>query len=211
MSFICSSLINLHVKQASAAMVNRAVTPGFNQLAVLLWQEAPRKNQDISIKMKKETDEYAEFMLRQYRLVDAYWFLSVEKKYGLSSAVEMNEEVWEHLSAKTAREIKRRFGIDKKGLDGLVKALSYYPWTRITGYEIKKDAGKITLTVAHCPPQEGRIKSGLGEFPCKKMHIKDFSAFAKEIDERIEIRCVHAPPDEHLKERFCEWVFTLRK
>ena len=160
--------------------------------------------------MEKETDEYIEFLLRQYRLVDAYWFLSAEKKYGLPAAVELNEEVWEILSAKTAREIKRRFRITEKGLDGFVKALSYYPWTRITGYEIKKEEGSVTIKVAHCPPQEGRIKSGLGEFPCKKMHLKDFSAFAKEIDERIEIRCVYAPPDQHPKECFCEWVFTLK-
>jgi hypothetical protein len=161
--------------------------------------------------MEGETDEYIDYLLRQYRLVDAYWFLSVEKKYGISAAVELNEEVWGTLSAKTAREIKRRFNITEKGLDGFVKALSYYPWSKITGYEIKMGEGYVTLTVAHCPPQEGRIKSGLGEFPCKKMHIKDFTAFAKEIDERIEVKCRYAPPDSHPKDRFCEWVFTLKE
>jgi hypothetical protein len=160
--------------------------------------------------MEEETDGYTDYLLRQYRLVDAYWFLAVEKKFGLDAAVELNEEVWELLSAKTAREIKRRFQITEKGLDGFVKALSYYPWTKITGYGIKKEEESVSLTVEHCPPQEGRIKSGLGEFPCKKMHIKDFTAFAKEIDERIEVRCVYAPPDKHPKNCFCEWVFTMR-
>jgi hypothetical protein len=161
--------------------------------------------------MEKETDEYSDYLLRQYRLVDAYWFLSAEKKYGLQAAVELNEEVWEILSAKSAREIKRRFCITEKGLDGFVKALLYYPWTKITGYEIKKEKEKVTIKVAHCPPQEGRIKSGLGEFPCRKMHMKDFTAFANEIDPSIEVRCLYAPPDEHPKDCFCEWVFTIRE
>ncbi len=157
-----------------------------------------------------ENEEYIDYLLRQYRLADAYWFLSVEKKYGLDAAVEMNEEVWETLSAKTAREIKRRFNVSEKGLKGFVKALSYYPWTRITEYGITEEKDRVVIKVAHCPPQEGRLKTGLGEFPCKKMHIKDFSAFAKEIDDRIEVKCLYAPPDKHPESCFCEWEFRLR-
>lgn len=157
-----------------------------------------------------ENKEYADFLLRQYRLVDAYWFLSVEKKYGLQAAVELNENVWETLSAKTAREIKRRFNITEKGLKGFVKALSYYPWTKITGYDIKEEGDCVFIKVPHCPPQEGRLKSGLGEFPCKKMHIKDFAGFAREIDEKIVVKCLYAPPDPHPADCFCEWEFVVR-
>ncbi len=158
-----------------------------------------------------EKDEYAEYLLRQYRLVDSYWFLSVEKKYGLDAAVELNEDVWETLAGKTAREIKKRFNVTEKGLDGFVKALSYYPWAKITGYQIVKQKDKVVLKVPHCPPQEGRLKTGLGEFPCKRMHIKDFSAFAKEIDERIDVKCVYAPPDKHPDDCFCVWEFSLKE
>lgn len=158
--------------------------------------------------MEKEIEEFSDYLLRQYRLVDAYWFLSVEKKYGLNAAVELNEIVWETLSAKTAREIKRRFRITEKGLLGFVAALNYYPWTRISGYLIEKKEGKVSLKVPHCPPQEGRLKRGLNEFPCKKMHTLDFTAFAREIDENITVKCIYAPPDEHPDTCFCEWEFT---
>ena len=161
--------------------------------------------------MDSERDEYVDFLLRQYRLCDAYWFLEVEKKFGLSAAVELNENVWQTIGGKAAREIKRRFKIEKRGLDGFVEALNLFPWTKITGYVIKKEGDKVVLTVPDCPPQSARIKMGVGEFPCKKMHIGDFTAFAKEIDENIEVKCVYAPPDEHPKDCFCRWEFTLRK
>lgn len=158
-----------------------------------------------------ERDELIDFLHRQYRLVDAYWFLEVEKKFGLPAAVELNENVWEILGAKTAREIKRRFNIKEKGLKGFIKALKYYPWTKITGYVIDEQKNKIIITVPHCPPQEARIKNKLGEFPCKQMHLKDFSGFAKEIDEKIKTRCLFAPPDKHPQDCFCKWEFTLEE
>ncbi|MBN2251369.1 MAG: hypothetical protein JW724_04775 [Candidatus Altiarchaeota archaeon] len=158
-----------------------------------------------------DRDEFVDFLLRQYRLVDAYWFLAVEKKYGLDAAVELNEDVWETLAGKTAREIKRRFKLKRKGLKGFVEALQYYPWTRITNYVIEETEDKVIIRVPSCPPQEGRKKMGLREFPCKMMHLKDFASFAKEIDPDIEVKCLYAPPDEHPKGCYCEWEFVLKK
>jgi len=152
-----------------------------------------------------------DFLLRQYRLVDAYWFLEVEKKFGLDSAVELNENVWGILGAKTAREIKRRFQINRKGLEGFVEAMEFFPWTKITPYVIKKENDKVVITVPNCPPQSARIKEGLGEFPCKKMHMGDFSGFAREIDENIQVTCIHAPLDPHQENCFCRWEFSIKK
>jgi hypothetical protein len=156
-----------------------------------------------------ERDEYVDFLLRQYRLVDAYWFLTVERLHGLEAAVRANEEVWDELGGKTAREIKRRFKVGEKGLRGFVRALGYFPWTTIGGYEISEEEGKVALRVPACPPQVARKKLGLGEFPCKRMHALDFEAFAREIDGRIRVRCVYAPPDPHPDGNFCEWEFTI--
>ena len=159
----------------------------------------------------EEKDEYIDFLMRQIRLADAYWFLGVEKSWGLPAAVKVNEEVWETIGAKTAREIKRRFSVPEKGLDGFVRAQMYYPWTRISGHVITREGGKVIITVPSCLPQVARIKSGLGEFPCKDMHLKEFCAFAKEIDDTIEVKCVYAPPDAHPQTCFCRWEFTIRK
>jgi hypothetical protein len=161
--------------------------------------------------MDKDEAEYLDFLLRQYRLCDAYWFLEVEKKFGLDAAVELNENVWGTIGGKGAREIKKRFKIEKKGLDGFMEALNLFPWTKITGYKMEREKDKLILTVPLCPPQAARIKSGQGEFPCKAMHIKEFTAFAKEIDENIVVKCAYAPLDKHPADCFCRWEFTLKK
>jgi len=37
---------------------------------------------------------------------------------------------------------------------------------------------------------------------CKNMHLKEFKAFCKEIDEKIEVNCIFAPPDNHPNDFF---------
>jgi hypothetical protein len=53
----------------------------------------------------EERKEYIDFLLRQYRLVDALWFLAVEDKFGLEAAVELNEKIWEEMGSRSAREV----------------------------------------------------------------------------------------------------------
>jgi hypothetical protein len=156
-----------------------------------------------------EKDEFIDYMLRQYRLVDAFWFLAVEDKFGLDHAVELNEKVWRELAGKTAREIKRRFKIDRKGLEGLILALNYFPWSVIIDYKIERKDNKLIIKVPNCPPQKARVEGDRGEFPCKEMHYFEFKNFAKEIDEKIEVRCVFAPPDEHPEDLWCQWEFWI--
>jgi|Deesub1362B_J571_1020462.scaffolds.fasta_scaffold00016_83 hypothetical protein len=166
----------------------------------------------IELKLdEKEKDEYINFLLRQYRLVDAFWFLGVEDRFGLNVAVELNEEVWEEMARRSAREIKRRFKLEERGLKGFIKALKYFPWATIVGYEVERtEDGRVVIKVPHCPPQEARLKSGKKEFPCKEMHYREFKFFAKEIDERIEVECIFAPPDER-RDIWCMWEFKLHE
>ena len=68
----------------------------------------------------------------------------------------------------------------------------------------------MTIEAPACTPQEARKKSGRGEFPCKRMHTLDYAGFAREIDERIQVRCVYAPPDRHPEDNYCRWEFTIQ-
>jgi hypothetical protein len=164
---------------------------------------------DFSSMGEKELREYLDFLLRQYRLADGFWFLAVEETFGTEAAVRLNEEVWIKIAPLAAREIKSRFAIEGEGVPAVVEALSYFPWATIIGYEIEQMEDRAVLRVPSCPPQEARLRHGLGAFPCKAMHWGEFSDFAREIDERVEVQCVMAPPDPHPDDLWCQWEFRL--
>jgi hypothetical protein len=153
--------------------------------------------------------DYIRFLLWHYRLVDAVWFLRVEDRFDRPTAEAVNEEVWAGIGPKAARDLVKAFDIREKGLEGFLKVHNLYPWTVLTGYNVEWDGDDLILSVPHCPPQEARIKHGMGEFSCKEMHKGEFTRFAQQVDPRIRVECIYAPPDPHPQELFCKWRFTL--
>ena len=164
--------------------------------------------QNFSWMTRNELEEYLNFLLTQYRVVDALWFLGVEDRFGLDRAVELNEEIWSSIGSRVANEIKTRFNVKGEGVPAVIKVLSYFPWAMITRYEIKQTGNKVVIKVPKCVPQDARLRHGRREFPCKAMHLKLFQNFAKAIDERVRVKCVMAPPDPHPPNLWCEWEFS---
>ena len=160
---------------------------------------------------KEELLDYVEFLLHNYRVMDAFWFLNIENRHDHQEACAINELVWGKAAQLAARDLKKRFGLDQGGLQGFLKTQRMFPWSILVGYDFEDHGDYLTMKVPECPSQIARLDRDLGEYECKAMHLAEFKAFAKEIDPRIKVTCLYAPPDQHPEDHFCQWRFEMEQ
>ena len=62
---------------------------------------------------REELLKYLDFVMWHYRVVDAFWYLSLEESYDSGTADQFNEKVWNQAARIAARKIVKNFGIQE--------------------------------------------------------------------------------------------------
>lgn len=144
---------------------------------------------------------------------DGCWFLAVEEKYGMDTAIELDTESWRKFTVVEAKRIIQFLELGKNsGIEGLKKALRFRLYSSLNedDIEVSEDGKTLEYRVKTCRVQQARRRKNLPDFPCKSVGIVEYGYFAKTIDERFETECISCPPDITDPEHYCIWRFTLK-
>ncbi len=170
----------------------------------------PDKIADLS---REELLELNTIFAKNWLAHDGSWFLSIEEKYGMEMAIEMDREAWRKFTVVEARRLIEFLQLgESSGIRGLKKALSFRLHAAFNHGEII-ESGNNTLIykVKDCRVQAARRRKGLPAFPCKSVGIVEYGLFAQTIDARFTTETISCHPDIAEAETVydCVWRFTL--
>jgi len=148
---------------------------------------------------------------KNWLAIDGLWFLAIEERYGLDTAIACDAAVWKEFSRIEADRIMKRLHLPENGgLETLEIALHHRLFSLINTYELKRPGiGILECYMITCRTQTARTRKGLPLFPCKTIGIVDYVTFAERIDPRIQTECISCPPDHPAGSFHCGWRFTL--
>jgi|GEM_PF-232842 len=139
---------------------------------------------------------------------DGLWFQAIEGKYGLETAVRLDQAVWEKFTVLEAGRIRRLLQLPPDGgLPALRKALPLRLDYLADRKEIvEADSGRMVLRTDSCRVQAARRRKNMPFLPCQAVGLIQYGGFARAVDPRIRTRRLTGPPDETVR---CAWEFSL--
>ncbi len=160
---------------------------------------------------KDQLLDYVRDLSKRWLAHDGLWFLAVEDRYGLETAIELDKLAWEKFTVIEAQRIMKFLDLKAGGgLKALEKALNFRLYANINKQSTEHlDDKTLIFTMNNCRVQEARKKKSLPDFPCKPVGIVEYANFAKTIDEGIRTECVFCPPDAHPEDACCRWRFFM--
>lgn len=155
--------------------------------------------------------DYFFLQIRNLWRVDGLYFLGIEQKFGTEAATEIDAGVWETMAKIEAKRLQKMFGVSQNpDIPVIMDLLGKSSWALDQPFKTAEvNSQRAVLSVDRCRTQEARVGKGLCEFPCKKVRFGYLRAFAETLNPKTKVNCLVCPPDQHSKEQWCEWEFTL--
>ena len=168
--------------------------------------------EDLENLSKEELMDYIEDVSKNWLAIDGTWFQAIEREFGMEKAIEIDVKSWNIFTVIEAKRIMQRFKIPENGgIPALTNALRFRVYANINKQEIIEISEKrCVFRMNDCRVQSARTRKNLQEFPCKNVGIVEYSLFARTIDKRIETKCICCPPENHPKDYYCAWEFTIK-
>jgi hypothetical protein len=159
---------------------------------------------------REKLEQLIEIYSRNWHTLDGIWFRGVEEKYGIDAALELDIEMWKAMSTTEARRIKKFLDLEEAGgVKAVLRVISLMSWSPSAEYAVTQTDRRGLLTCVHCPPQEARMRKGLGEFACRPTFEFGFQSVVEVVDPRVRIKCNFCPPGPHPQSAWCQWEFSL--
>ncbi len=157
---------------------------------------------------REKLEELILMYSRNWHTVDGLWFRGVEQKYGIEAALDIDIAMWKAMSRTEAKRLKEILGIGEGGgVEAVLRVVNLMSWAPASEYELHREGDRTLLTCIHCPPQEARVKKGIGEFACRPTFEFGFQNVAAVIDPRVSVTCLFCPPGPHPEDTWCQWEF----
>jgi hypothetical protein len=173
------------------------------------------RDQDKALLAALTKEQQVDFFLMQLRnlwMVDGLYFLGIEDKYGTDVATTIDEHVWSVMGKIEARKLKEFFHVTTVDVPTAMRLLSYTGWSMdLEDKEIEVSKDRAVIRNRHCRVQTSRLSKGYAEFGCKPVRLGFLQAFFKELDPKLQVKCLFCPPDQHPPNLWCEWEITIKK
>jgi len=99
-----------------------------------------------------------------------------------------------------------------EGMSEFIRANSYAPENYLEGFVLESsDENNAVFCNPSCSVQKARVQKGLSEYPCRDAALSYLQNFANQIDPRITVECIVAPPGLHTETCYCKWQFTVNE
>lgn len=174
-------------------------------------KEAPMdRRKRLEALPKEKLIDLLEIYAKNWLAMDGVWFQSIEKAYGMDTAMKHDLEIWKKFTVIEAEKIRKFLDLpDRCGLDGLEKALRLRLYAHINDDQIVRTQDALIYRTLSCRVQHARERKGMLFHPCRNVGIIEYSGFARTIDPRIRCELLSCYPEINDPHCHCAWRFTV--